>query len=93
MVRIFPDGRIIKTAFWQLEQEGDTLHYHDERDYLEHFTFLMQESVKNATEGPPSIAAEFSAGMDSTAIYGTCTELGLNLTLFMYAALPVLHEC
>ncbi|MFZ4405587.1 MAG: hypothetical protein ACOYOK_15950, partial [Pseudobdellovibrionaceae bacterium] len=24
MVRIFPNGRIIKSAFWQLEQEGDT---------------------------------------------------------------------
>lgn len=88
MVRIFPDGRIIKSAFWQLEQEGDTLHYRDEREYLEHFTSLMQESVNNATKGSQSIAAEFSAGMDSTAVYGSCAQLGLNPPLFMHAALP-----
>lgn len=88
MVRIFPNGRIIKSAFWQLEQEGDTLHYRDEREYLEHFTSLMQESVNNVTKDSQSIAAEFSAGMDSTAVYGTCVELGLNPTLFMHAALP-----
>ena len=88
MVRIFPNGRIIKSAFWQLEQEGDTLHYRDEREYLEHFASLMQESVKNATQGSQFFAAEFSAGMDSTAIYGACAQLGLNPTLFMHAALP-----
>jgi asparagine synthase (glutamine-hydrolysing) len=88
MVRIFPDGRIVKSAFWQLEQEGDTLHYRDKREYLEHFTSLMHDSVKNATQGSPSIAAEFSAGMDSTAVYGACTQLEINPTLFMHAALP-----
>ena len=88
MVRILPDGRIVKYAFWQLEQEGDTLHYRDEREYLEHFTLLMQESVSNATKDSPSIAAEFSAGMDSTAVYGACAQLGLNPPLFMHAALP-----
>lgn len=88
MVRIKPDGRIIKSTFWQLEQEGDTLHYRYEREYLEHFASLIQGSVKNATQGSQSIAAEFSAGMDSTAIYGTCAQLELNPTLFMHAALP-----
>lgn len=88
MVRIFPNGRIIKSAFWQLEQEGDTLHYRDEREYLEHFTSLMQESVNNATKDSQSIASEFSAGMDSTAVYGACAQLGLNPPLFMHAALP-----
>jgi asparagine synthase (glutamine-hydrolysing) len=88
MVHILPDGRITKSAFWQLEQEGDTLQYRDEREYLEHFTSLMQESVKNATQGSQSLAAEFSAGMDSTAVYGASAALGLNPPLFMHAALP-----
>ena len=48
----------------------------------------MQASVKNATQGSHSIAAEFSAGMDSTAVYGACAQLGLNPPLFMHAALP-----
>ena len=88
MVRIFPNGRMIKSAFWQLEQEGETLHYRDEREYLEHFTSLMQESVSHATKDSQSIATEFSAGMDSTAVYVACAQLGLNPSLFMHAALP-----
>ena len=84
MVHIKTSGCIVKSAFWQLEQEGNTLHYRDDREYLEHFTSLMQESVKNATKSVSSIAAEFSAAMDSTAIYGTCVTLGLNPALFMH---------
>lgn len=84
MVYFKAGGGIIKSAFWQLEQEGNTLYYPDDQAYLEHFTSLMQESIKNATKSVSSIAAEFSAGMDSTAIYGTCASLGLNPALFMH---------
>jgi hypothetical protein len=38
MVHIGTNGRIVKSAFWQVEQEGSTLHYRDDREYLEHFT-------------------------------------------------------
>lgn len=84
MVHIKTNGRIVKSAFWQLEQEGSTLHYEDNQEYLEHFTSLMKESIRNATHGASSLAAEFSAGMDSTAIYGTCASIGLNPVLFMH---------
>ncbi|MDF1677417.1 MAG: asparagine synthase-related protein [Legionellaceae bacterium] len=89
MVHIKPDGHIKKSVFWQLEQEGETLRYRDERKYQEHFTSLMQASVKHAAQGSDdsTLAAEFSAGMDSTAIYGTCAALGLNPTLFMHEPL------
>ncbi|MFA6303779.1 MAG: hypothetical protein WC627_11710, partial [Legionella sp.] len=86
-VHIRADGRIVKSSFWQLEPEGEVLRYRDEREYLDHFTSLMQESISNATHSASSIAAEFSAGMDSTAIYSTCAQLGLNPTLFMHAPL------
>lgn len=87
IVRIKANGHIVKSDFWQLYPEGVVLHYQDEREYLEHFTSLMQESIKHATHGASSIAAEFSAGMDSTAIYGACAALGLNPTLFMHEPL------
>ena len=88
MVHVMPDGRITKSVFWQLEPQGPTLYYREDREYLLHFKALMQESVRLATDGVDEIAAEFSAGMDSTAIYGTCVDLGLNPTLFMHAAIP-----
>lgn len=86
IVHCKPDGRMVKSAFWRLEQEGNTLRYRDEREYLEHFSSLMLESVQNATRGVPLLAAEFSAGMDSTAVYGACAQLGLNPALFMHGA-------
>lgn len=95
MMHIKPDGRIKKLVFWQLKQEGETLHYQNDQDYLEHFTSLLHTSVKHATDAtnstasnPYALAAEFSAGMDSTAVYSACAARGLNPTLFMHAPLP-----
>lgn len=88
MMHYKPNGQYTKSAFWQLEPSGETLYYQDEHEYLEHFKSLMQASIQHATQGSDSIAAEFSAGMDSSAVYGTCAELGLNPTLFMNAPLP-----
>lgn len=84
MLHIFPDGKTIKKIYWQLEPVGETLSYRKDEEYLEQFTDLMQTSIKNATRGRLRIAAEFSAGMDSTAIYATCASLGMNPTLFMH---------
>ncbi len=81
-------GHLTKRVFWQLEPEGATLHYQDKGDYLAHFTVLMNESIAIATTGAHKIAAEFSAGMDSTAVYCACVARGLNPTLFMNAATP-----
>lgn len=84
MVRRRANGCITKVAFWQLELEGEILEYKQDEQYVEHFSALLQESIKQATHGASSLAAEFSAGMDSTAIYGACASLGLNPPLFMH---------
>jgi asparagine synthetase B (glutamine-hydrolysing) len=85
-----PDGKLTKKAFWQLERTGDTLYYRDKREYLAHFTELMDRATQDATRGFDAhhIAAEFSAGVDSTAVYLASTQQGLNPTLFMHAATP-----
>ena len=80
--------RMVKSVFWQLQITGEELHYRDEREYLEHFTVLMSESIRDATHNRTDIAAEFSAGMDSTAIYCASIQHGLNPPLFMHAAVP-----
>ncbi len=88
MVVLSANGTPKKQAFWQLEEEGETLHYQDSRMYLEHFTALMDASIKDATEGFSRIGAEFSAGVDSTSVYLGCRQQNLAPTLFMNEATP-----
>ena len=82
------DGSIVKKAFWQLDPHGALLHYKDDRDYLDHFSMLMNEAIINATEHHTNIAAEFSAGLDSSAVY--CASKAINITpkLYMHIASP-----
>lgn len=82
------DGTVVKKAFWQLDPHGSLLHYDDHRDYLDHFSMLMNESMLNATEHQTNIAAEFSAGLDSSAVY--CAAVNINVTpkLYMHVAHP-----
>ena len=77
-----------KKTFWALAREGESLYYQDRRTYLEHFSALMDESIRDATAGETQIAAEFSVGMDSTSIYLASVKQGFNPALFMHAATP-----
>lgn len=79
-----------KQAFWTLEPEGDELIYHNEEDYLEHFSSLMKEAITVSTQGysDPEIASEFSAGIDSSAVYVAVRQTGLNPRLFMHVPMP-----
>ncbi|MCX7124377.1 MAG: hypothetical protein NTU49_01220, partial [Gammaproteobacteria bacterium] len=65
-----------KKVFWQLEREGDTLFYKNDNDYLDHFSELMRESTALATANTHNVAAEFSAGIDSSAVYCAAKECG-----------------
>lgn len=82
------DGSVAKIAFWQLEPEGPMLHYADERDYLDHFSALMNESIHNATDDQINIAAEFSAGLDSSAVYCAAAAINVKPKLYMHVAQP-----
>ena len=61
-------GQVMEQSFWQLDRNVPTLHYHDERDYLAHFSHLLTESVRFQCKGETNIAAEFSGGLDSSAL-------------------------
>ena len=71
-------------AFWQLAKKAPTLYYADERDYLAHFTTLMDEALLNAVGSETHCASEFSAGLDSSALYCTAKRLNISPTLFMH---------
>lgn len=87
LIRIQANGRINKQAFWKLSAEGNPLIYKHDDDYLEHFSALLDESIVNATANHHKIAAEFSAGMDSTAVYAGCVAQNIHPDLFMHEAI------
>ena len=82
------DGSVIKKAFWQLDPHAPLLHYDDERDYLDHFSTLMNEAILNATNNQTNIAAEFSAGLDSSAVYCAAANINVMPKLYMHVAHP-----
>lgn len=82
------NGSVLKKAFWQLDPHGSLLHYNDERDYRDHFSQLMNEAMLNATENQVNIAAEFSAGLDSSAVYCAASNINVKPKLYMHIASP-----
>lgn len=82
------NGTVIKKPFWQLERSGPLLHYSDDRDYLDHFSVLMKEALQNATQNQHNIAAEFSAGIDSSAVYCAAADINIRPKLYMNVHTP-----
>lgn len=80
------NAKIKKEAFWKLDPHGEVLNYSKEEDYLENFSALMKEATEAATKYETKIAAEFSAGIDSSAVYCAALDAGIKPELFMHAA-------
>ena len=81
-------GSVVKKAFWQLDPHGSLLQYSDDRDYLDHFSLLMKDAVFHSTENKTNIAAEFSAGLDSSSIYCSAVNINVKPKLYMHVARP-----
>jgi asparagine synthetase B (glutamine-hydrolysing) len=82
------NGTVVKKAFWKLDPHGPLLEYADKRDYLDHFSSLMDESICHATKNQTNIASEFSAGLDSSAIYCAAAHQNISPKLYMHASSP-----
>lgn len=82
------DGTVVKKAFWQLDPHQPMLDYKNEQDYHDHYSMLMTESLLHATENQSNIAAEFSAGLDSSAVYCAAASLNIKPKLYMHIANP-----
>ncbi len=79
-------NKIVKQSFWQLDPEAPSIIYKDERDYLAHFSFLLDAAVNEQMEEGENLGAELSGGLDSSAILVSCHRQGLNPTLFSHIA-------
>ena len=71
-------------SFWTLDPAQPTLHYADDRDYVKHFSMLLDEAIRVTTSQASALAAEFSGGVDSTAILVACQKASLEPTLFTH---------
>ena len=88
LVHFKADGTKSKIPYWQLDPHGPLLQYADDRDYLDHFSTLMNEAIVNAVTGHSNIAAEFSAGLDTCAVYCAVENVGIRPTLYMHIDAP-----
>jgi len=55
------------TRFWDFNPSHE-VHLHSDREYEEHFRFLLSESVRRRLRSDSTITAELSGGMDSSSI-------------------------
>lgn len=83
-----PNGSVLKYPYWQLNEPREQLEYKHQQDYIEHYKSLMDEAVLHNTKNHQSIAAEYSAGLDSSAIYAAANKHGLAPKLYMHIAEP-----
>ena len=84
IVEISKTGTITKKPFWQLDADSAPISLNHENDYLSDFARLLKEVVQNATGDESCVASEFSAGIDSTAIYNEAVQLGITPSLFVH---------
>lgn len=83
----FTSSKITKTLFWQLSTEPQVIMYQNEQDYLERFSELLNEGIK--TMLPPDnmiVAAEFSGGLDSSAVVSALLQNNVTPSLFIHTA-------
>lgn len=89
---ISQSGQCRKKTYWELLPPASSLNYKNYQDYLEHFQALLHESIAHATAGQQHIATEFTAGIDSSAIYCAARQQGLHLTPYMNVELKHTHQ-
>lgn len=82
------EGCCTKKAFWALTPQGETLVYQNPEEYVEHFSLLLKEAIEQTIPANASVAAEFSAGLDSTSVYCAAHACGLRPKLFMHGTPP-----
>ena len=86
IIHIKSDGSIHKQSFWALDKTADSIIYKNDHEYLEHFSELMNQSIQFNTQDKNAIAAEFSGGLDSTAVCAAVYQQGLHIPLLMHEA-------
>lgn len=77
------DGKIIKKKYWQLpENNHDSFKNYDEKELIEEFKFLFEDSVAKQLQADVPIGVLLSGGLDSSLITAIASGLNKNLKTF-----------
>ena len=80
------NGQIKKEPFWQLDPDESTLKLKKDEEYLEQFSALMSEALYSCVDDTSRLAAEFSGGLDSTAVLAAAYQNQISPALFCHMA-------
>lgn len=77
---------LYQEKYWFFERGAPTIYYANEKDYIAHFGELLNNAVLSQIQGYNKLAAEYSGGLDSTAVLAVCHQHHLDLPLFCHVA-------
>lgn len=77
-------GLVKKESTWQLDT-AKKIHYKQEKEYQEHFYYLLEKSIKNyVTVNKTPIFSQMSGGLDSTSITAILHKLTSRLNTSLH---------
>lgn len=74
-------------CYWDLTKQASPIFYADEREYLAEFSSLLLNALDVQLAGSKRIAAEFSGGLDSSAIVVAAHYHGVHPALYTHVPL------
>ncbi|WAT17023.1 asparagine synthase-related protein [Aurantiacibacter sp. MUD11] len=76
VVTFGPSG-VSERQYWSVPSEPP-IRYQDDREYVEHYRDVLQESVRRASRTDALLGVECSGGLDSSAVFAVADELHLS---------------
>jgi asparagine synthase (glutamine-hydrolysing) len=80
------NGQLRTEVYWQFERGAPTIYYAKDEEYIEHFGELLNRVVLEQLHGHTQLAAEYSGGLDSSAMVAVCHQNNIRLPLFCHVA-------
>lgn len=79
------NGQLRTEIYWHFERGAPTLYYAKDEEYVEHFGELLNSVVLEQLHGHDQLAAEYSGGLDSSALLAV-HQNNISLPLFCHVA-------
>lgn len=80
------NNQLHQEKYWFFERGAATIYYAKEQDYIDHFGELLNHALLSQIQNHHTLAAEYSGGLDSTAILAICHQNKIDLPLFCHVA-------
>lgn len=80
------NNQLHQEKYWSFERGAATIYYADEQDYIDHFGELLNHALLSQIQSHHKLAAEYSGGLDSTAVLALCHQNQIDLPLFCHIA-------